>query len=213
MDRQVPHTRVEPTPDWLFRPHGLSGSSLATPAAAVFCSALILVFLLDSATPHESLMFFGLPPLLAGMWLLPSRHARIVGATGAVVFIGAAVTEEYLRATEISICIVALLMAAAARWYASEVAQMMSPQARVGPPAGWNGAPQGGQLSGGMLLLTRRELEVARLAAGGYTAREIAAVLHISERTVENHIANVYAKLGINSRRALVKMAAAFANL
>jgi DNA-binding CsgD family transcriptional regulator len=55
--------------------------------------------------------------------------------------------------------------------------------------------------------LTRREREVARLAARGNTAREIAAKLSITERTVEGHLSNVYAKLGVSSKLELVRTA------
>lgn len=55
--------------------------------------------------------------------------------------------------------------------------------------------------------LTRREREVARLAARGHTAREIAERLVIGERTVESHLANVYAKLGVDSKLDLVRRA------
>ncbi|MGH9118828.1 MAG: helix-turn-helix transcriptional regulator, partial [Acidimicrobiales bacterium] len=51
--------------------------------------------------------------------------------------------------------------------------------------------------------LTRRELEVAHLAADGMTDREIADTLVISVRTVESHLAASYRKLGITSRREL----------
>lgn len=54
--------------------------------------------------------------------------------------------------------------------------------------------------------LTRRELEVAALASRGLTAAEIGSQLHISERTVESHLANAYAKLAIHSRAALRRM-------
>jgi DNA-binding CsgD family transcriptional regulator len=56
--------------------------------------------------------------------------------------------------------------------------------------------------------LTRRELEVARLAASAYTASEIGQRLHIGERTVESHLASTYLKLGITSRSELIRMAA-----
>jgi pimeloyl-ACP methyl ester carboxylesterase/DNA-binding CsgD family transcriptional regulator/class 3 adenylate cyclase len=48
--------------------------------------------------------------------------------------------------------------------------------------------------------LTRREREVVALLARGRTNREIADTLIISERTVENHVSNVLAKLGLESR-------------
>jgi DNA-binding NarL/FixJ family response regulator len=48
--------------------------------------------------------------------------------------------------------------------------------------------------------LTRREREVAGLAARGRTNREIADELVVSVRTVENHLQRVYAKLGVSSR-------------
>ncbi|MGH2688111.1 MAG: response regulator transcription factor, partial [Actinomycetota bacterium] len=53
--------------------------------------------------------------------------------------------------------------------------------------------------------LTRREHAVVRLAAEGRTNREIAASLVIGERTVEWHLANAFAKLGVASRVALVR--------
>lgn len=56
--------------------------------------------------------------------------------------------------------------------------------------------------------LTTRELEVARLAAKGCSAREIAEQLFIGERTVETHLANTYAKLGVASKLDLVRRAA-----
>jgi DNA-binding CsgD family transcriptional regulator/sugar lactone lactonase YvrE len=52
----------------------------------------------------------------------------------------------------------------------------------------------------GPVRLSRRELEVARLAAEGLTNRDIAARLFISERTVDGHLEHVREKLGVNSR-------------
>ena len=48
--------------------------------------------------------------------------------------------------------------------------------------------------------LTRREKEVAALVAQGLTNRQIAKELVVSERTVENHVANILKKLGLHSR-------------
>jgi DNA-binding CsgD family transcriptional regulator len=58
--------------------------------------------------------------------------------------------------------------------------------------------------------LTRREREVARLAATGMSAKEIAGSLFVGERTVEGHLASVYAKLGVDSKLQLVRRAAEF---
>jgi DNA-binding CsgD family transcriptional regulator len=55
--------------------------------------------------------------------------------------------------------------------------------------------------------LTPQELRVARLAATGATMREIAAVLQISPRTVETHLAHVYLKLGVASKHELRRRA------
>lgn len=60
------------------------------------------------------------------------------------------------------------------------------------------------QLPAGLSL---REAEVLRLVAGGKSNREIAEELVISERTVANHLANIFNKTGVENRAA----AAAFA--
>jgi predicted ATPase/DNA-binding CsgD family transcriptional regulator len=57
--------------------------------------------------------------------------------------------------------------------------------------------------------LTRREQEVAALAGDGLTSAQIAERLVISSRTVDTHIASIYAKLGISSRVQLVTWLAA----
>lgn len=51
--------------------------------------------------------------------------------------------------------------------------------------------------------LTPRELAVARLVAAGMTNREAARELVVSEKTVEYHLGNAYAKLGLRSRTQL----------
>jgi DNA-binding CsgD family transcriptional regulator len=56
---------------------------------------------------------------------------------------------------------------------------------------------------GGPVPLTNREREVAILAASGLTSRAIAERLFLSARTVDNHLARIYAKLGVTSRAEL----------
>ena len=52
--------------------------------------------------------------------------------------------------------------------------------------------------------LTERELAVLELAARGLTNRGIGVQLNISDRTVQNHLANIYAKLAVGSRTEAV---------
>lgn len=50
--------------------------------------------------------------------------------------------------------------------------------------------------------LSRREIEVLRLAAKGLTTREIADQLFISPKTADHHIQHVYTKIGVSTRPA-----------
>jgi DNA-binding NarL/FixJ family response regulator len=52
--------------------------------------------------------------------------------------------------------------------------------------------------------LTTREVEILRLLAGGYSNREIARALHLTEGTVKNHVSNVLWKLGVRDRTRAV---------
>jgi DNA-binding NarL/FixJ family response regulator len=55
--------------------------------------------------------------------------------------------------------------------------------------------------------LTPREEEVVKLAAEAHTNREIGEILHLSEKTVENHRSNAMKKLGMRDRTELVRYA------
>src|ERR1051325_3134188 len=55
--------------------------------------------------------------------------------------------------------------------------------------------------------LTRREQQVLRLLAEGYTGPEIAAQITVTLSAVKFHIQNVYSKLGANSKRQAVARA------
>jgi len=57
--------------------------------------------------------------------------------------------------------------------------------------------------------LTRREDEIAGLVGRGLTNRQIAAALHISERTAENHVQHILAKLGLRTRTQIAAWTAA----
>jgi DNA-binding NarL/FixJ family response regulator len=54
--------------------------------------------------------------------------------------------------------------------------------------------------------LTDRESEILQLMTDGYSNREIAEALELSEGTVKNHVSNILSKLGVGDRtRAVLK--------
>ena len=55
--------------------------------------------------------------------------------------------------------------------------------------------------------LSSREREIVKLIAESYSSKQIAETLVISEKTVERHRSNIFAKLGLNDRVALTRYA------
>lgn len=53
--------------------------------------------------------------------------------------------------------------------------------------------------------LTKREAQIARLLARRASNREIATQLDVSRHTVRHHVENIFAKLGVHSRRSIVE--------
>ena len=62
-------------------------------------------------------------------------------------------------------------------------------------------------VAGPLAPLTAREREIAILVAAGRTNREVAEQLVLSARTIEAHLRNIYAKLGVRSRVELARAA------
>jgi DNA-binding CsgD family transcriptional regulator len=60
--------------------------------------------------------------------------------------------------------------------------------------------------AGSLVTLTPQELQVARLVAEGLANKEVAAQLYLSPRTIDAHLRNVFAKLGITSRGQLARL-------
>lgn len=63
------------------------------------------------------------------------------------------------------------------------------------------------QRAAGTEPLSPREMQILRLIALGFTSREIAAKLHLSRRTVENHRSRIHNKLRLATRAQLVRFA------
>lgn len=53
-------------------------------------------------------------------------------------------------------------------------------------------------------LLTARELQIVHLVAKGHPNKQVAHQLHISPWTVSTHLRRIFAKLGVDSRAAMV---------
>jgi DNA-binding NarL/FixJ family response regulator len=86
------------------------------------------------------------------------------------------------------------------RWAGWRVAEVDALRGRVGLPVA-------GSVEG-VAGLTPREREVAALIARGKSNGEIAEALVLGKRTIETHVANIFTKLGIDSRREIAAWAA-----
>ena len=80
-------------------------------------------------------------------------------------------------------------------WVSPSVTTLMVGKLRDGKPKSNSG------------VLTEREIEVIRLIADGLTTKDIASRLNIADRTVEFNVSNIYDKLGVNTRGAIVNWA------
>ena len=63
---------------------------------------------------------------------------------------------------------------------------------------------RGAAPAGNTTTLSPREQEIARMIAKGYPNKTIAAVLELSTWTVGTHLRRMFAKLGVNSRAAMI---------
>ena len=81
-------------------------------------------------------------------------------------------------------------------WLSPAVANEVVRRAVAAPPPSTGFDPGGGDFG----RLTRREREVLSLLAQGLGNAAIARKLVVTKRTVQNHVSNIYGKLGVTSR-------------
>ena len=202
----------------LLRPYALAQRPAELPVAIACTGALLLVFLGDVLTQIQvAVSALGLIPLLAAMWLLSDRIALAVAAIAIAQLLITGLVGRLSLATVASEATAYVLLAVVCRLYAGSLADLLarksralrgaehhSPNLAAAPTIAARPA-----LTRGLESLTVREQQVARLAAQGYTAREIGSELHIGRRTVETHLVNTYDKLGVRSKRELIRSMAA----
>lgn len=194
---------------YLVRPCALAGTRQDQIVALGCVLVLAAIFFLEVMTPHVVVGALALLPLAAGAWILSNRMAGVVIAAGALLFTFALLVETGNRLTLLLVGIPVLVTAGLVRLYAASLClttfeDKHQKRGVVASPA-LHTDRFGDHYA--EASLTRRELEVARLAARAYTAAEIGHQLHIGERTVESHIASTYVKLGIRSRSELIRIA------
>jgi DNA-binding CsgD family transcriptional regulator len=181
-------------------PFALAGRPEEIAVAAGCIVALLLVLAGDLLTPVQvALTALGLIPLLAAVWLLSDRLALAVAVVGLGQLVLTTALGSVSPATGVSEATAYLVLGLVVRLYAGSLADLLArqtPGKRIEVTS-----------RTGVETLTKREREVAALAAQGYTAREIGEQLHIGERTVETHVANVCSKLGLKAKVELVRSA------
>ncbi|MFZ4159752.1 LuxR C-terminal-related transcriptional regulator [Streptomyces griseoincarnatus] len=84
-------------------------------------------------------------------------------------------------------------------------AQQAAAELRAGGAAP-NAAPAASLGAGDLARLTPQQMRIARYVAAGATNREVALSLSVSTRTVDYHLRNVFATLGLRSRVELVRL-------
>ncbi len=131
----------------------------------------------------------------------PGTSILTLSSTGSMMeatrALGGGTSGYVLKEAEPELLVAAII--AAAHGYAVSPRLIMHEIGRAGNPLGHHH-----QLLDG---LSPREFQVLRDLADGMTTKLLADRLGISEKTVRNHIASMYAKLGLHDRSQLVRYA------
>jgi DNA-binding CsgD family transcriptional regulator len=191
------------------RPRARIGHVSEVRISVAIALVVTMIFGLELLTPHDVVASLALLPLLIAVWVLSTRWVVAVGGVAAVEFAIALAVEGGNRPTLLIAGVVGLCILLVARRYGvSSVHSLRGPRTPTSTEARRLSPRSTGTSHSvsGIGALSRRELEVARLASHGHTAPDIGRILHIGERTVETHIAHTYAKLHIQSKVQLIRM-------
>ena len=191
------------------RPRALVGHVWQVPISAAIALVVTVIFGLELLTPRDVVATLALLPLLIAVWVLSTRWVVAVGSLAAVQFAIAVAVEGGNRPTLVIGGVVGLCVLLVARRYGVSCLRSLQGQRTLTSTEASRLSPRttgAGHSVSGIGALSRRELEVARLASRGHTAPDIGRILHIGERTVETHIAHTYAKLHIQSKVQLIRM-------
>lgn len=196
----------------LIRPYAAAGSRREPLIAGLCIIIIVAIFIVELVTPDDYVVIdIALLPMLAAIWVLSPRMAALVVIVAGLLFLIDLVIDGANRTTVVLLGVTMFVTALVARLHATTLASALYSRRyhRTNGPAPAM-APAFDAIdrsTRGVRSLTRRELEVARLAAEGLTAREIGDQLHIGTRTVETHLGSAYAKLRIRSRAELMRLA------
>ncbi|MEU1278159.1 LuxR C-terminal-related transcriptional regulator [Streptomyces sp. NPDC005805] len=171
---------------------GLEGRQApASDAALLWCRALLAEA--EGEHTRAAELFRKSALVYAG---LPRPYAVVLATEGAARCLLAAGGDTGTAVAELTSCVERLTELGAV-WDAARVRALL----RAHQPAAEGHRPRGRPSYGDRL--SPREQEVADLAATGLTNKEIAATLHLSPRTVEQHVARARRKLESQSGQTL----------
>ncbi|MFI1195241.1 AAA family ATPase [Micromonospora sp. NPDC020750] len=132
----------------------------------------------------------------AGM-VVDAARARMV-AVGPLAALGQ-VDDSYRE--------IKAVQAAFEGWGAHRLArQAVVERRRLAARSSRRAGPDDREEAAGLNLLTRREGQVAVLVSQGLTNRRVAQELFVTEKTVEMHLSNIFAKLGVSSRAVVARL-------
>ena len=131
------------------------------------------------------------------------RAARLLGAADALRdAIGLRVGPHYVRGRQVRTDLRSKMdrETFAAAWEAGQALSWERAVAEAREVLADALSPRESTNRGSPAGLTPREREVLRLLVEGRSDKEIAAALFVGPRTVQTHVANLFAKLGVNAR-------------